>query len=153
VILKDGTQIRGLNTAATLWCSAAVGAFAGAGLPLDATLLSVFILAGNTLLRPLVNYVNRCPMLVSQTEAKYQVHATCGQSDVNDVRDVLSDALEATRYPVREFRIVAERDGRTEVTAVLVPTEANPRELDAVVDAVERSPKVVSATWTVETAG
>jgi putative Mg2+ transporter-C (MgtC) family protein len=25
VILKDGTNIRGLNTAATLWCSAAVG--------------------------------------------------------------------------------------------------------------------------------
>jgi putative Mg2+ transporter-C (MgtC) family protein len=27
VILKDGAGIRGLNTAATLWCSAAVGTF------------------------------------------------------------------------------------------------------------------------------
>src|SRR5476649_179799 len=26
VIMKDGAQIRGLNTAATLWCSGAVGA-------------------------------------------------------------------------------------------------------------------------------
>jgi putative Mg2+ transporter-C (MgtC) family protein len=153
VILKDGAQIRGLNTAATLWCSAAVGAFAGAGLPLDAALLSAFILAGNTLLRPLVNYVNRRPMAMGQTEAKYQVHATCAASDVNDVRDVLSDALEATHYPVREFHIMAERDGRTEVTAVLVPTQADPVELDSVVTSVERSAKVVSATWTVETAG
>ena len=32
VILKDGTNVRGLNTAATLWCSAAVGTFAGTGL-------------------------------------------------------------------------------------------------------------------------
>src|SRR5262245_28054278 len=30
VILREGLTIRGLNTAATLWCSAAVGALAGA---------------------------------------------------------------------------------------------------------------------------
>ena len=32
VIMKEGAQVRGLNTAATLWGTAAVGAFAGAGL-------------------------------------------------------------------------------------------------------------------------
>jgi len=31
VILKDGLSIRGLNTAATLWCTAAVGALSGLG--------------------------------------------------------------------------------------------------------------------------
>jgi hypothetical protein len=36
---------------------------------------------------------------------------------------------------------------------VLVPTQADPVELDSVVTSVERSAKVVSATWTVETAG
>ncbi len=51
VILKDGANIRGLNTAATLWCSAAVGTFAGSGLPLEAATLAGFVLAGNTLLR------------------------------------------------------------------------------------------------------
>src|ERR1700743_3152385 len=35
-IMKDGGSVRGLNTAATLWCSAAVGACAGAGEMLDA---------------------------------------------------------------------------------------------------------------------
>lgn len=29
VIMNEGTNVRGLNTAATLWCSAAVGAYAG----------------------------------------------------------------------------------------------------------------------------
>jgi putative Mg2+ transporter-C (MgtC) family protein len=32
VILRDGLNVRGLNSAATLWCSAAVGALAGAGM-------------------------------------------------------------------------------------------------------------------------
>src|SRR5580692_861220 len=50
VILKDGTNIRGLNTAATLWCSAAVGAFCGSGLLAESVALTLFVLAGNTLL-------------------------------------------------------------------------------------------------------
>jgi putative Mg2+ transporter-C (MgtC) family protein len=36
VIFKEGLNIRGLNTAATLWCSAAVGLLAGAGFPIVA---------------------------------------------------------------------------------------------------------------------
>jgi putative Mg2+ transporter-C (MgtC) family protein len=34
VIFKEGLNVRGLNTAATLWCSAAVGLLAGEGLAL-----------------------------------------------------------------------------------------------------------------------
>ncbi len=32
VILREGLSVRGLNTATTLWCSAAVGSLAGLGL-------------------------------------------------------------------------------------------------------------------------
>src|SRR5579862_2176156 len=71
VILKDGTSIRGLNTAATLWCSAAVGCFAGAGLHAEAAVLAMFVLAGNTMLRPLINYINRRPIDARDTEAQY----------------------------------------------------------------------------------
>lgn len=52
VIMKEGMNVRGLNTAATLWCSAAVGACAGTDMIAEAALLTVFVLAGNTLLRP-----------------------------------------------------------------------------------------------------
>src|ERR1700750_879261 len=49
VIMKEGTQVRGLNTAATLWASAAVGAFAGAGEIGEAGLGAGFVRAGHTL--------------------------------------------------------------------------------------------------------
>jgi putative Mg2+ transporter-C (MgtC) family protein len=48
VIVKDGAGIRGLNTAATLWCSAAVGAYAGAGLLAQSAILAAFVLSGNS---------------------------------------------------------------------------------------------------------
>ena len=151
VILKDGTNIRGLNTAATLWCSAAVGTLSGSRLPLEAATLAAFVLAGNTLLRPLVNWVNRRPITPDTTEAKYLVHVVCAPADVSDVRDLVDTELTRAAYPVREVAVVANED-QVELTAVLVPSTAPDAELDAVVTALEASNLVLSATWSVEAA-
>ena len=62
VIMKEGGHVCGLNTAATLWCSAAVGALCGVDLGVEAGALTIAMLAGNTLLRPLVNAINRAPI-------------------------------------------------------------------------------------------
>src|SRR5258708_40165389 len=71
VIMKQGMDVRGLNTAATLWASAAVGSCAGADMIAQAVALTVFVLAGNTLLRPLVNAINRIPLDERASEATY----------------------------------------------------------------------------------
>src|ERR1700679_1845104 len=62
VILREGLNVRGLNTAATLWCSAAVGGCTGSNMVVEGALLTIFVIAGNTLLRPLVNAINRIPL-------------------------------------------------------------------------------------------
>ena len=149
VIMKDGGNIKGLNTAATLWCSAAVGAFSGAGLPLEAAVLAGFVLAANTLLRPLVDWVNRRPLHAAETEAVYQVHAICSLDAVADVRDLLEALLGAAGYPVRNVETLTETDDGVELAATVIPTRAEGAELDHVVTALERSPEVRSATWTV----
>ncbi len=150
VILKDGTNIRGLNTAATLWCSAAVGTLSGSGMAPEAATLAGFVLAGNTLLRPLVNWVNRRPITPDVTEARYSVHATCLPRDVSAVRDLIDAALDRASYPVREVETLSDNEDQVELAAVLVPTTAEDAELDAVVEALLASPRVLSATWSVE---
>src|ERR1700683_1498312 len=72
-IMKEGMNVRDLNTAATLWASAAVGCCAGADMVAQAALLTLFVLAGNTLLRPLVNAINRSPIDEQASEATYFV--------------------------------------------------------------------------------
>jgi putative Mg2+ transporter-C (MgtC) family protein len=151
VILKDGANIRGLNTAATLWCSAAVGTCAGSGFPLEAFAVTAFVLAGNTLLRPLVNWINRRPIKQGETEALYRVHVTCDLRHVSDVRDLLDEVLARYSYPIREIETLSDSDDQVELAAVLVPTTADPDELDQVEAELERSPLVRSATWTVGT--
>jgi len=151
VIMKEGTNVRGLNTAATLWCSAAVGACAGVGLAAEAVLLTIFVLAGNTLLRPLVNYINRKPMDERVTEALYRVHVVCDPAAAADVREMLFVELERAHYPIREIELLSEGEEQVELAALLVPTTAEPDELDQVVASLERLPKIQSCAWTVST--
>jgi putative Mg2+ transporter-C (MgtC) family protein len=58
VIVKEGMTVKGFNTAATLWCSVAVGLFVGAGFFAAATILTAFIVLVNLFLRPVVYYIN-----------------------------------------------------------------------------------------------
>lgn len=152
VILKDGANIKGLNTAGTLWCAASVGAFCGCGYLGQASLLTIFVLGGNTLLRPLVNYINRRPITASTTEAQYTVHAICTPNNVPDVRDILFEFLEAAHYPVREVEVLTEGDDVVELGANLVATTANTAELDLIVTQLEEVEIIKSATWTASTA-
>lgn len=151
VIMKEGTHVRGLNTAATLWASAAVGSFAGARKPAEAVLVAVFVLAGNTLLRPLVDAVNRRPIVPGETEAIYRVHLVCAPERLSEARDLLVDELEMHHYPIREMETLSEREDTVELVAELVPTTANPAELDTVVAHLVKHHGVIGATWMVST--
>ena len=151
VIMKEGAQVRGINTAATLWSSAAVGAFAGSGQPVEAALVAAFVLAGNTLLRPVANYVNRKPISPTSTEAVYRIHITCRPDMVSDARDLLHEELEQRQYPIREIKTLSEALDLIELAATLVPTSANPDDLDAITRHLQRHDGINSATWTVST--
>jgi putative Mg2+ transporter-C (MgtC) family protein len=61
VIMRDGLNVRGLNTAATLWCSAAVGALAGAGMFTVALAGTGLVVVVNVALRAAGRVVDRRP--------------------------------------------------------------------------------------------
>lgn len=62
VIMKDGMNVRGLNTAATLWCSAAIGSLAGMGFFVEASIGAAFILLAHLVLRPIGNKLSTLPI-------------------------------------------------------------------------------------------
>lgn len=151
VIMKQGGNVWGINTAATLWCSAAVGACAGADLAVEAIVLTAFVLAGNTLLRPLVNAINRAPIIEGTTEAIYEVRLTTDAKHLNEARDLLTAQLKTANYPLREIEIVEHDPATVEVVATLVGTSANRDELERVVSALSKADITRHATWAVRT--
>ncbi|MFN5570444.1 MAG: MgtC/SapB family protein [Bradyrhizobium sp.] len=148
-IMKEGMNVRGLNTAATLWASAAVGACAGAALVAQSVALTLFVLAGNTLLRPLVNAIDRIPLNAATSEAQYELVVTTDILHVAELREALDERLEAAKYPVRETEVAYRSDDIVEITATLVPLAAETAELDRVTAELSRLPGVRHATWNV----
>lgn len=151
VIMKEGMNVRGLNTAATLWCSAAVGACAGTDMAAEAATLTIFIIAGNTALRPLVNAINRIPLAGGALEATYSVMLTAAHKDAPALRDELIDHLELMRYPVADTEIAERSEAHVEIRATLVSTAAVDADLDAIVNHFSKAHGVQHATWEVQT--
>lgn len=151
VIMKEGMNVRGLNTAATLWGSAAVGCCAGADMLAQAITLTVFVLAGNTLLRPLVNAINRSPLDERASEATYEIRLTVDASSIDNVRDLLVEKLEAAKYPVSDVNVIERAEDVVEIVATLVSTAVDAKELDVVTADLARRPGVRHATWDVST--
>ena len=151
VIMKQGMDVRGLNTAATLWASAAVGSCAGADMVAQAVALTVFVLAGNTMLRPLVNAINRIPLDERSSEATYYFKLAVAPDALPDMRDRLVEKLENANYPVADLAITELSDDFPEIVATLVSTAVDPNELNAVALDLQHQPGVRHATWEVNT--
>jgi putative Mg2+ transporter-C (MgtC) family protein len=146
-IMKEGANITGLNTAATLWGSAAVGACAGADLIGEAVIAALFVLASNTLLRPVVNRINRQPVKEESGEASYTVRVICTRASRPEVMDQVLLLLEEANYPVRDVDQHAFGATDTEIEATLYATAVEAEELDRVVAELEALEGVQQAFW------
>ncbi len=58
VIMRDGFTVHGLNSAATIWCSAAVGCLAGFDFWREGILVASTIVFSHLLFRPIIRYLD-----------------------------------------------------------------------------------------------
>jgi putative Mg2+ transporter-C (MgtC) family protein len=151
IIFREGLQVTGLNTAATLWCSAAVGLLAGSGHPLHAALATAFVVLVNLILRPLVRVINRQPIAQAETDLHYRVRVVCRSPEEAHVRALL---LQSTGNGQLSLRRLDSNDledsGRVEVTAQLMAHSKNDAILEQVVGRLSLEPTVSAASWSVE---
>ena len=151
VIMKEGMNVRGLNTAATLWCSAAVGAIAGSDMVAEAMLLTGVVLFANTALRPLVDAINRIPLAGGAVEATYSVTITVAVEEAGPLGDLLVEHLENAQLPVADLATQDRGEEQVALVATLVGTNVADHELDTLVEHLSRAHGIDHATWQVST--
>ncbi|MEO9852304.1 MAG: MgtC/SapB family protein [Reichenbachiella sp.] len=59
IIFKEGANVYGLTTAATVWCSSAIGCLAGAGFYVETWIATLAILIVHLILTPFNKLLNR----------------------------------------------------------------------------------------------
>lgn len=151
VIMREEGNVRGLNTAATLWGSAAVGACAGADMIVEATLGALCVLAANTLLRPVVNRIERQPLDTKAVEATHTVFVIAPKVRQREALDRLEEALEAAEYPTRDLNVHAFGADAVEIEAVLSASSVDGEHLDALIDRLAALDCITQAFWSPST--
>ncbi|MFD5863194.1 MgtC/SapB family protein [Streptomyces chartreusis] len=156
VILRDGFDIRGLTTAATLWCAAAIGSLAGAGMEIMALIGCVAIIATNTLLRPLGRFVNgrqrhgASPQQADDEEAAtdYMLEVVTSDKSEPRIRAMVLQAVDRPEYTLRSLDIRPGKSSQTKVLAGVSAQHAGSTAgLEVAVQRIGLDPKVTSSRW------
>ena len=141
VILRDGLTVRGLNTAATLWCSAAIGAFAGAGMDPIAALGTTAVICANVVLRPLGRRLDRHPTGGDETTVDYHFEAVCAEPTEAHIRALLVGAITGTQFQLRGIRSYnTDTDHQVSVIVELTTEQRNDRQLEQAVSRLSSNP-------------
>ena len=101
LLFKDAGQTRGINTAATLWCCAAVGTLCGLERSTEAWGATVIILLANTLLRRVAQFLNLKMGVSDHLTQAIHFELTCLPGDADRVRGLAQDVFRQGRVEVR----------------------------------------------------
>ena len=150
IIFREGFNVRGLNTAATLWCSAAVGVLSGAGAFLLAAVVAGLVILVNLALRPLAALVNRQPWLAPETDSAYAITILCRAPQEAHIRALLLQGLASAGLRLRglDSHDLEEAD-KVEIAARVHADQRADRTLEQIIGRISLEPGVTAARWRV----
>jgi putative Mg2+ transporter-C (MgtC) family protein len=147
VILRDGLTVKGMNTAATLWCTGAVGTLAGAGFPLEAVVGTAAVLTVHLALRPVVRWID-AHTRKTDVETYYRLRVTCQDGAGPHIRAILLRHIGS--QPRMSVQGLATEEGEKEgrvIVADVYALEPNDRALEQIVARLGIEPDVTGVSW------
>jgi putative Mg2+ transporter-C (MgtC) family protein len=149
VILREGLTVRGMNTAATLWCSAAVGVLAGAGFAVYAGLGTLVVLGIHLGLRPLARWVDRQRKTAVDLDIYYRIRVTCPEKEQPVVRTVLLRHVNAQAHMNVQGISVQDADqpDRAMVVCEVFSVGGSDRYMNDLVSRLSIEPGVSAVSW------
>jgi putative Mg2+ transporter-C (MgtC) family protein len=149
VILREGFTVRGMNTAATLWCSAAIGTLAGAGLIIEGFVATAAVLIVHTMLRPLVSWIDDRAKTTGKVETCYRLHVTCSEVQAALVRSICLRHIHSQAGMLIQGISTKELEGTANAAVVveIFSQVRNDKYLNELVQRLSVESCVSSASW------
>lgn len=150
VILRDGLNVKGLNTAASLWCSGAVGTLAGSGFALEAMAGTIFVLGVHLTLRPVVRWIDARKRISNSVEVdtNYQLRVECDAAHDAHIRHILLRHVGShSKLSLQGLATEDNENKRTVVLADIFALERSDRAMEEIVARVSIEPEVKIVSW------
>jgi putative Mg2+ transporter-C (MgtC) family protein len=149
VILKEGFNIRGLNTAATLWCSAAVGALTGAGHVIEGVAGTVGVLVLNLGLKPVSDWLDRRVLRAKNIATIYRLKIICRTGQEQVARAALFKFFQNHR--TMAIQGVSNREGegpdKSCIMAEIYSQRRDDHVMEELMAEVNAEPSVSAVSW------
>jgi putative Mg2+ transporter-C (MgtC) family protein len=148
VILRQGTSISGLNTAGTIWATAAVGALAGLGESAHAAMGAIAILAFNFSLQLLVEATDSRAALFQEQhgDKMYRFHAVCDAAAAAEIRAAIVDAVRTTKLNLHSISAQPTEQGE-EIRAELRLLHRDDSLVESLAAKLLQHPHVRTVRW------
>lgn len=148
VILREGFNVRGLNTAATLWCSAAVGVLAGGGQLLFAFIGTVTIVGTHLLGRPLGRLIDRDHHVEEdEPQQPYHLQVICRPKSEKYARAQIVQNAGTNDITLRGFHTGRADNDSIALTAYLLMDGRAAERLERLVAELSLQPGVYAVHW------
>ncbi len=146
IIFRDGFEIHGINTAATLWCSAAVGLIYATGQVQYALLMTGLVVFVNLGLRPLVKLLKRYTAAGQPVARVWSIHLDCKPDQEGAMRGLILRTLTLSGLHLQEIQ-GAEADGGVSLIAQVTGEGVTDAMLEQTVQRLAAEPGVMRLRW------
>lgn len=154
IIFRDGFNVHGLNTAATLWCSAAVGILSGAGAWAYALIVTALVVFVNLGLRPLVKWLKTKTRAGVPLMRNYQLILSTTSEHEAATRALLVNTLSLGGLHFSELSSHPSDDGKSlELSAIISGEGILDREMEVAVARIGSEPGLLRVRWHVAEEG
>lgn len=151
VILREGFNVRGLNTAATLWCTAAVGVLTSSGYILYAIISSLIIVISNTALRPIARKMYNIEQNNLDEEVVYEINIKCSEQQEFHIRSLLMHMVTEEKVLLSNLESNdIEIPGKVLVKANILSMGRNDMCMERIVSRISLESGVSAAGWEVD---
>jgi putative Mg2+ transporter-C (MgtC) family protein len=148
VILRDGVNVRGLNTAATLWCSAAIGVLAASGHLVFTVIGTGVVIAIHLFGRPLGRLIDRDNAEDEDESLQpFLVQVICRPKTEKYARAQIVQHASANDMTLRGIHTGPPGDDEITLTAHLLMDGHTPAKLERLVAELSLQPGVRAVQW------
>jgi putative Mg2+ transporter-C (MgtC) family protein len=149
VILREGLNVKGMSTAATLWCSAAIGTLSGAGFALHALIGTLAVLLMHVGLRPIARAIDDRVRLAVNVEMAYRLRVICDQKHEGIIRTIL--LRHVNTHPGMTIQGIATQDDdhpdKSAVVADVFSIRRNDKAMEELMSRLNIEPTVTAVRW------
>jgi putative Mg2+ transporter-C (MgtC) family protein len=148
VILRHRFNVQGLNTAATLWCSAAVGVLAAAGHLVFALIATGTVVGIHLLGRPLGHLIDHDHVIEpDEDQQAYQLQLICQPTYEKYARAQVVQRTNTNDLVLRGIHTGRAAEDNVALTAYLLSDGHAPERLEQLVAELSRQPGVHAVHW------